>query len=57
MANGDPLRAREIYEELSEEWHHYWIAWRNAKAGKSGIEVKPGTWPAIKEKLGIGRRR
>jgi hypothetical protein len=55
MSNGDPLRAREIYEGLSEEWYYYWIGWRNAKAGKkSGIEIKPGTWPAIKKKLGLG---
>jgi len=58
MANGDPLRAREIYEELDEEWYHYWIAWRNARAGKkSGIEMKPGLWDKIKHKVGLGRRR
>jgi hypothetical protein len=58
MANGDPLRAQEIYEDLSGEWYHYWILWRNAKAGKkSGVEVKPGTWDKIKHKFGLGRRR
>lgn len=28
MAHGDPLRAKEIYETLDEEWYTYWHVWR-----------------------------
>jgi len=28
MAKGDPLRAKEIYNELDEEWFMRWLAWR-----------------------------
>jgi hypothetical protein len=28
MAHGDPLRAKEIYESLNEEWTRRWLIWR-----------------------------
>jgi len=27
MANGDPLRAKEIYEQIDARWWHYWMTW------------------------------
>jgi hypothetical protein len=31
MADGDPLRASEIFENISAEWWNYWIVWRSEK--------------------------
>lgn len=28
MAEGDPLKAREIFESLPETWYAYWLAWK-----------------------------
>jgi hypothetical protein len=28
MAKGDPLRAREIFEQVDEEWFQWWLVWR-----------------------------
>jgi len=34
MANGDPLRAMEIEEKITERWWLYWEAWREYKNRK-----------------------
>lgn len=53
MANGDPLRAQQIYDDLDEEWYQNWIAWQSAKSGKrKGEPIKPGTLDKIKKRLG-----
>jgi len=31
MANGDPLRAAEIFERIDETWYMRWMAWREEK--------------------------
>jgi hypothetical protein len=28
MAHGDPLRAKEIYNEIDEEWFKWYLVWR-----------------------------
>lgn len=32
MANGDPLRAKEIYQQIDEEWFMRWSVWKTEKA-------------------------
>jgi len=29
MANGDPLRAKQIFDENDATWHNRWIAFQN----------------------------
>jgi hypothetical protein len=36
MAKGDPLRAREIYNELDAEWWFRWKAWKSELAAHEG---------------------
>jgi predicted transcriptional regulator len=41
MAHGDPLRAKEIFENLDGEWFFRWIAWRNEKKRGKGKKIDP----------------
>jgi hypothetical protein len=31
MANGDPLRAKKIFDALDSEWYYRWLAWKSEK--------------------------
>jgi hypothetical protein len=45
-AQGDPLRAQEIEERLSETWFERWMAWRQASSEAMESAKREAEWQA-----------
>lgn len=42
MADGDPLRAKELFEELDAEWFNRWVVWKKETNEASKSKTKMG---------------